>query len=52
MEVQYSNESQNTRRVDWIHPAQYRDQWRAILNVTELSVPIKRTEILDKLSGR
>jgi hypothetical protein len=34
--------------VDWIHAAQDRDQWRAVVNtVNEPSVPIRGGEFLD-----
>jgi len=33
--------------VDWMHMAQYRDQWRALVNtVTKLRVPLRAVNLL------
>jgi len=36
--------------VKWIHLAQNRDQWRALVNTIETSVSIRDGEFLDQLS--
>jgi hypothetical protein len=36
--------------VDWIHLAQDRDQWQALMNSNEPSGSIKGREFLDQLS--
>jgi hypothetical protein len=33
--------------VDWIHLAQYSDQWPAVVNVVKLSGSLKSGELLD-----